>query len=843
MLGIIGNILINTALLSGILSLIGYFLYSNRRKKQFLTVSNWFFGLKGLLILIASGILIYLILTHQFQYYYVYNYTSSNLQLKYLISAYWGGQEGSFMLWIVFSSLVGLALMKWSREPYRGPVMFFMVLTQIFLLSMISGIEIAGFKLGASPFRTMAEAFPNAPFIQSNPDFIPTEGKGLNDMLKSPWMIAHPPALFLAFALMTVPYSYAMAALWKRKYHEWISEALPWTLGANLWLFAAILLGGYWAYVTLSFGGYWAWDPVENASLIPWLIGTAGIHTMAIQQKRSVSPKSSIVFAILAYIAVVYETFLTRSGVLSDASVHSFTDLGLYGQLVLFMIAILGIGVAMFIYRHKDFPKSHSESKILSREFMTFAGAMVLFLIGLVITLGTSSPIIGKLFVESPTPPEVSYYTDWTMPLAILTAILTVLGQFLFWKRQSAKSFEEELYGPVIAACISTLVILFIGNVRNLYYMVYLLSAMFAIFGNGLIMIRLARKKIRLIGGALSHLGFGILLLGILSSSAYDTNLLDKTIRQYNQAVKQGKVTDDDGALVHQTIGFLELMLDEPKIVNDKYMVTYEGYTLKNQDRPGQQEYKIKFEEIDEGGKGDSFYLYPQVYPMSSSEDIQWSVDVDVSSGFLSDVYLYVAGSSYVDRKNEQYKELKKSRDENFVQSVSQNLGETQQDSIPVQKITLAKGEATTLGDHQFMFRDFSPADSSALPENTIIAVHAQVGVKYKANDTPHEINPLFLIFSHDDKSMVFNPPEKLPDHNMEIQFSNVIPETGEIELTVTGVSENQEDEWVLLTAEEKPFVSLVWIGTFLLMSGFAVSIFRHTGQLIKKREQNQNKS
>src|SRR5699024_1173423 len=138
-------------------------------------------------------------------------------------------------------------------------------------------------------------------------------------------------------------------------------------------------LGGYWAYVTLSFGGDWAWDPVENASLVPWLLGTAGIHTMIIQRKSSTSQKASIMFEILAYMAIVYETFLTRSGILVDASFHCFVDLGLYNQLLLFMVVVSVIGFGMFFYRYKELPVQKKESKFLSREFMTFAGAMVLF--------------------------------------------------------------------------------------------------------------------------------------------------------------------------------------------------------------------------------------------------------------------------------------------------------------------------------------------------------------------------------------------------------------------------------------------------------------------------------
>lgn len=827
MVGFVGELFINAAFLCAILAAIGYYLYAQNDKNQYFRISNWLFGVQGLFLLAASGLLLYIILTHQFNFYYVYNYTSSDLQLKYLISAFWGGQEGSFMLWILFSILIGLGLMKWTRKPYRGPVLFFLTLTQVFLLSMILGIPIGDVTLGASPFRTLAEAMPNAPFLQSNPDFVPQDGKGLNDLLKSPWMMIHPPVLFIGFAMMTVPYCFAMAALWKRKYNEWVDPALPWTLGANVALLTAIFLGGYWAYVTLSFGGYWAWDPVENASFVPWLLGTAGIHTMIIQRKSSTSQKASIIFAILAYVAIVYETFLTRSGILADSSVHSFVDLGLYNQLIVFMLAVTGIGLGLFFYRYKDLPSQKKESKLLSREFMTFAGAMVLFLIGLVIILGTSSPIIGRLFVENPTPPEVSFYNEWTMPLAIIAAVLTVIGQSLFWKRQDAESLAEELTWPVAITCVLTLATIMIGDVRNLYYMLYLLTAWFAVIGNSFVMIQLIRKNPTLIGGTLSHLGFGVLLLGILASSAYNDKLLDESVEKYNAAIERGEVTDEQGFQKTQKVNLLELKLNEPKIIGDRYKVTYEGYTLKDQERPGQQQYRIKFEPAD--GEGKQFYLDPQVYPMlssSSASEIQWSVDPDVRTGWLSDIYLYVAGSSYVEQRNEEAK--KKSSD-------TQPASMGQQDTAKVQEISLQRGETKAVGNFDLTFNDYNEVSDQELRDSMMVAVRADLEVAQRGSDSSVSLNPLFSIYSRDGENWSYSPPTPIPGHDGTIQFTSVDPTNGSIELTIRGVDENVEEQWVLLAAEEKPFISVVWLGTFLLMAGFSVSILRHWDRERKK--------
>jgi cytochrome c-type biogenesis protein CcmF len=313
---------------------------------------------------------------------------------------------------------------------------------------------------------------------------------------------------------------------------------------------------------------------------------------------------------------------------------------------------------------------------------------------------------------------------------------------------------------------------------------------------------------------------------------------LDPSVRQYNEAIKQGKVTDENGNLVTQPVDFLELNLNEPKIVNNKYKVTYKGYTLRNQERPGQQEYEIKFEELNKSGIDDTFFLSPQVYPMGRADTtINWSVDVDVMAGFFSDIYLYVAGSSYVERKNEHYRNRKKKQNRNTMQPAAQSVKveRAQQDSVPTQKITLAKGDSVRMGNYRFTFQKYGQVDQSQLPDSTSIAVRALVDIKYDANQTPYRIKPLFALYSDEGKNWVYSPPARFSKHNIEVQFTRVFPESGKIELTVKGISEKPKEEWILLTAEEKPFVSLVWLGTFVLMAGFSVSILRHWSRERKK--------
>lgn len=834
MTGTIGHIFLSASFISSIAALIAYSISAYKNSRRIEQISDWLWGIKGVSLLISSGILIYLIMTHQFQYYYVWNYTSLDLEPQYLFSAFYGGQEGSFMLWIICSFVVGLGLIRWTRPPYKAPVMAVMALTQVFLLSMVAGWDLFGGTLGASPFRTIAQEMPNAPFIQANPDFVPADGSGLNDLLKSPWMMIHPPIIFVGFSMMTVPFAFAIASLWTKTYHGWIRPALPWTLAANLCLLTAIFLGGYWAYETLSFGGYWAWDPVENASLVPWLIGTAGIHAMIIQRKSARAHKASLFLSILAYIAVVYQTFLTRSGVLGSQSVHSFVDLGLYGQLLLFILVMTLMGIGFYLYRYKEIPSPEKESTILSREFMTFTGSMLLLILGLVIIFGTSSPLIGQFFVDNPTPPEISFYNQWSMPIVIIMAIFTVIGQHLFWRKYNWETLAGAMIVPLLLTSIASVLSILLGEVRNIYYMIFIFAGWFAVFGNGAILFDLLKRKPKLIGGAMNHIGFGVLLLGIIASSVYTVPLLDQRGADYNKRVASGNVFDEEGFPVTQPVEMFQLELNRPKLVNNRWMVTYEGYEVNDSPRPGQQSYRVKFEPVDGGS---SFYMDPVVYPMlttSSRANVEWSVDPHVRTGMFEDIYFYVAGSKYVEKENERVAQ------QDQMMPVSGN--EADQDTI--QKVEIAKGETIESGDFSLQFVDFRPASEESLPENTQVGIRALVKVEHVPSGRAYEVEPLFAVYTEDERSFTYSPPLSIEAWEMDLQFTRLIPESESIEISIDGSIEDFEEDWVLVVAEIKPFVSVVWLGTFLLMAGFSISIFRHWSREKKKQDDfNENES
>jgi len=297
---------------------------------------------------LASALLMASILGHDFRFEYVASYSSRDLPLIYLISSFWAGQSGTYLLWALLAALVGYVLFrKRSWEP--AMVMAVYVPTIGFLLGLM--LVPAG-----NPFTML--------------DHAPPDGRGLNPLLQDPWMASHPPLIFLGYAAMTVPAVLALVALLRRKDEPWVGPALRWSLLGFVGLGAGIVLGGFWAYKVLGWGGYWGWDPVENASLIPWIVVTALLHGLLVQKFSGALRRTNLVLALAGYLLVLYATFLTRSGVLADFSVHSFPQGDIYRVLVAIMLIALAASVVAFLRARvplgRDVPLAFSWPLILS---------------------------------------------------------------------------------------------------------------------------------------------------------------------------------------------------------------------------------------------------------------------------------------------------------------------------------------------------------------------------------------------------------------------------------------------------------------------------------------------
>jgi cytochrome c-type biogenesis protein CcmF len=671
-------------------------------------------------------------------------------------------------------------------------------LCQTFMISMIVGVHLGPLAIGASPVTLLSEAFPDAAFLAAGG--VPPDGTGLNDLLKNYWMVIHPPTLFVGFAAMVVPFAYAMGGLWLKQYTQWVKPALPWALFATMMLFLGISMGGYWAYVTLSFGGYWAWDPVENSSLVPFLVGAAAIHTMIAQRKSGTSQKASILLTLLAYLLVIYSTFLTRSGILGDISVHSFVDLGLYNQLLIWIATLAVGGVGLFLYRYRELPTPEHEPHVLSREFMIFLGALTLCALALVIILGTSAPIFGRIFRDSPAGVPIEFYNRWSLPISVLMAMLVGLGQLFWWTRMSIESLNRLVVKPLLLAIICTALVLmltpfsagtletavlpgsaeigltagfgsfFTGHGTGLMLLLLVFSAFFAFFGNGMVFWRLARGNMKLAGGAITHLGLALMLFGIITSSSFSDPIAPR-----NAATGQSR----ENFVVNrgQTVPV------------NKYVVTYRDSKPTPE---GHTQYILDVEDP----SGRVFVMRPVAY---KSNNDQWIQHPDIKSYMEKDIYMAV-----------------------FPQAMSDPNAESD-DHV---HIDLQRGQSATLGsgEYELYFDHFTlDVDPSVLPDSVEVAVAAHLRLERGSDGEERSITPIFAFLT--DRSQRYLPVH-IPEWNVVVSFVGMNVDNETIRVAIEGVGATPQD-WIVVQAFEKPFINLLWIGILMMLGGFGLSIYR----------------
>jgi cytochrome c-type biogenesis protein CcmF len=572
-----GVIAIWGALFAGLASAIAY-LRVDRGRRDLLPFARTSYAAFATAVVSASAILMTLLLQHRFDVSYVNSYSALDLPLHFLISTFWAGQEGSFLLWCFWGSVIGLFVWRSAKEQ-EAPVM-------VVYLSTFLGIIAILCK--QSPFKLL----PPPP---------PADGVGLNPLLQDPWMVIHPPVMFLGFASLSVPFSFAIAALWKKRWDGWITRALPWALLTFLTLGTAILMGGYWAYKTLGWGGYWGWDPVENTSLVPWLFTAALVHGMFLQRSRKRHRKVNLILASTAYAAILYGTFLTRSGVLADFSVHSFIDLGITGWLVAILGTFIGLAVVLIAWRWRTIPSPEDEdTPVFSRSVLFILGIAVFCALGCVILLGTSAPLLTRL-TGNPSQVQTAFYAKTTTPAGFLLIFLAGLVPFVSWKGESLSAFGKSARRSLLVAVVLTAVSLAIGA-RKPETLILLFTAFFGADMNLRAVLRKARNgKFAGAGGYLAHVGVALMLAGIVVSGAYARS--ERLTLPVNVPRKAG------GA----TLTFLRVV-------------------------PGTAQRKQAMEVKVETAGGKSFYAYPKMYVNSRTGQLM--ANPAIRSSPLMDLYL-----------------------------------------------------------------------------------------------------------------------------------------------------------------------------------------------------------
>jgi cytochrome c-type biogenesis protein CcmF len=497
----IGSIIVWIAFIAALLSAFFYFI--SVLKKKVLLFARINFSLAALGVLAASVLLMLYILQHRFEYNYIASYSSRDLSTALLATTFWAGQEGSFLLWAFFAVVIGLILRRYTqRMEMEAEVMTVYSLVIAFLILLIS-IK--------SPFQYIWEATNNVPI-----GFVPQDGRGLNPLLQNFWMIIHPPVLFIGFASLAVPFVLAVAALWQKKYNEWIRSALPWVLFSGLSLGSGLILGGYWAYGVLGWGGWWGWDPVENSSLIPWIVAIILVHTMLIQMLTSKLVRTNLILAVLAYLLIIYSTFLTRSGILANASVHSFIDPGslAYTFLVIWLVLIAIGGFGMFFLRWKELNNQTRTSALMTREFILSIAMIVLGVCAVMIFFGTSKPLFSDSIVEP------VFYDRTTLPFAILMTLLLGFGLRAKWNQEIRQILFRRFVFPVAFIVLIIAVRIFFDS-HDVFAVLLVFTSLFAFFISVDQGFRLAKERPLFVGGTLAHTGLAILFIGIIASGHF----------------------------------------------------------------------------------------------------------------------------------------------------------------------------------------------------------------------------------------------------------------------------------------------------------------------------------
>jgi len=774
-------------------------------KKSWLLIARVAFLAETVSVLVIFSILYYIISNHLFEYKYAWQHSSRALQVEYLLSCFWEGQEGSFMLWSFWHCVLGWILI-WKAGKWEAPVMTVMSFMQFSLATMLVGLYIFKAKVGTSPFILLRhEGFFDAAPIFKDPqtgllraDYLSLwqDGNGLNALLQNYWMVIHPPVLFLGFASTLVPFAFAMAGLYTRDHGGWTKPAIPWAIFSAAVLGVGIMMGAAWAYESLTFGGYWAWDPVENASLVPWFVLIAGLHTNLIYRSSGYSLKSTYVFYILAFMLVLYSTFLTRSGVLGDTSVHAFTDLGMNVQLIMFMLVFLIPAIILFVKRYKEIPTIIKEENTYSREFWMFIGSLVFFLSALVIITITSLPVFNKILKTKwavGEDPE-GFHNQVQIFVAIIIGTLTAVTQYFKYKNTAIDYFLRRITIPTIIAVIVTACIGLWGGInydkKGIGFLIAIhlgvFAAVYSVVANASYIWLGLRGKIKAAGASVAHIGFGLVLVGILISSS------KKSVLSYNTTgMSPLKIGDRESPLENITLikGFETDM--------GKYMVTYIKDTLNNRDR--KRYYEISFKS--KNGK-EQFNLYPDIIENNKGAE-GVTPNPDAKRYWNRDIFSYLTFLGDPEKI--------KSKDTTTFRNREVRIGDTifySKGLMVINKVIV------------------NPSNEKYHFTNTDTALAAEISIISKEGNR-HLAQPLLYVKN----GSIVTVADTVMAESLILQFSQVKnQERGTLEI---GVREtNSVLDFVTLKAYEFPFINALWLGVMVMVVGFVMSIVQRVKQI-----------
>jgi len=724
--------------------------------------------------------LFYLFFSHNYAFKYVYDYNELSQPFFYILSGFWGGQEGTYLLWVFFNALFGYALMRHGGR-YKLHAMTVFSLVNLFLLVIL--VKLSPFALLPTPAA---------------------DGLGLNPLLRDPWMVIHPPVMFLGYAIASIPFSISMAALLTNDYSDWIKRAFPWVASCALMLGAGNILGGYWAYKTLGWGGYWGWDPVENASLVPWVVSLALIHGLVIERQSGALRKTNLLLTALVFLLVVYGTFLTRSGVLADFSVHSFVDLGINIYLVGFMILFAVMTLVIFAVRAGQIKSSPLDYGFFGLEFSRYAGLLVLLIFGLVVLFWSSLPILSSAFLSEPRAADIATYNSFALPLAALMAFLLTISPHLRHTQQTLSNARKKILTVLIVATVvgfglfyfalsagltfSILFSLIVGGmlvyalkpdlrkglipalttflvtigiavalgVSSYRYLLFFATAAMAAVSNGIAIGRFLPGRWKFVGGRLTHFGFGLMLLGIMASSAFDTT--ERLVIAKGQSAMAGSF-----GLAVQYQG----MENDIEYANNELIL-----------------------ELDDGSG--AVEIRPQLYYSERMGGIMRKPSIERS--LLHDMYL----------APEQVQPTDDSHD-----------------------LVLRKGEARQFGDIEVTFVGFEMGNHEQTADGDLRVTAA---LSFRHGEEEVEAKPA-LLYGQDDlgQPVLENLPATVTigDRSFDAMIEQNLADQGMVALSIPTLMPQGQLEKLIISISKKPMINLVWAGTTLILLGTLLVFMR----------------
>jgi cytochrome c-type biogenesis protein CcmF len=720
-------------------------------------------------ILLASLLLMTLLLQHDFRVSYVAAYSGRDLPFNYLFSTFWAGQEGSFMLWLFWGAVIGFFVLLSAKEQ-EAPVM------TVYIASFLGIVAIL---CKQPPFRFLPQ--------------IPPDGQGLNPLLQDPWMVIHPPVMFAGFASLSVPFAFAIGALWTKRWDGWVVRAMPWALFTFVTLGTAILMGGYWAYKTLGWGGYWAWDPVENTSLVPWLFTVSLLHGMYLQKSREKHRKINIILAIAAYCCILYGTFLTRSGVLADFSVHSFIDLGITGWLVGIILVFLVGGLGLLAFRWKEIPVvaeidpktgKEKEEPFLSRSVLFILSVALVCASAVVILLGTSAPILTRVAGKA-SQVATSFYNITHAPVAILMGLLMALVPYLSWRGEEARTVARKGLVAFVVGLLGAGVA-FAAGVRGAKDLAYIGFAVFGLAANvESVVLFVRRKVVASAGGYLAHVGVAIMLVGILISGAYEKKTQVTLVRgeptqvgRHTMTFTRTVVVNEDGEVKQRA------ELDPTRLA----------------DRRAKQAMEVEVV----SGKGKAWKAYPKMYQNERTQQLM--ANPDVRSTPLMDLYL----------SPQSYDPGSPSR-------------------IEGTKLGLKPDEPKTIGGVTFTAKGFTMDRSlmNATPPRVTLNAKFVVAAGGKSTETTAQL--VMFMGADGGEGMQQAPDVPIPGTpNGRFRIARVAGNDGSMEIEALGLNPAGDlkpatPESFSVDVTVKPLISLVWAGFYVMMAGGLVALLRRS--------------